>query len=348
MATAKALRMRKDDSRSTVAAAVTLYKGLDLGTSRIVVAEQDGSGVKYREMLNAFVALPFTKMTAQMLKREGILHMAEGDQLIAYGNRVDEFANIFGGDTRRPMRSGLLNAAEPKSRRMLALLLEQACGRAKRGEKICYGVPSAAEGHASDLIYHEQSVAHILEGLGYEARSVNEGLAVVMAELKDTDFTGIGISFGGGMCNVSVAYLGLPVLSFATTRAGDYIDESAAAVTGKTTTTVRLYKEQKFKLDLATDSDLDQALAIYYYDMVSTVIGRLKDELSRTTKLPRLDKAIPILFSGGSSLTQGFQGLIFKAVKKADLPIEISDVRPARTGINATAKGTLVAAMLNM
>ncbi len=329
-------------------AAASLYRGLDLGTSRIVLAAPSGANATYVEALNAFVALPLTRMTAKMLEREGIKHEIEDNTIYAYGNRVDEFANIFGGDTRRPMQTGLLNPNEPKGRRMLHRLVESVCGRAKHGQKICFSVPSPIEGRESDVIYHEQSVAHLLESLGYEARSVNEGLAVVMAELKDSNFTGIGISFGGGMCNVCVAYLGLPVLTFATTRAGDYIDHSAAAVTGKTAVTVRLYKEQKFRLDEPTGNELDEALAIYYFDMVSTVIEKLKTELTRTQKLPKLTKAIPILFSGGSALPPGFQALMMRAVKRAGLPIEISDVLPAKTGMNATAKGTLVAAMLNM
>ena len=57
----------------------------------------------------------------------------------------------------------------------------------------------------------------ICEKLGYQAKVINEGLAVVYSELKDANFTGIGMSFGGGMCNICVAYLGLPVLTVATT-----------------------------------------------------------------------------------------------------------------------------------
>jgi hypothetical protein len=330
------------------AAAAAQFKGLDLGTSRIVLAEPQGERANYTAMLNAFVALPYTKMTEQMLEREGILHRVNGRDIIAYGNRVDEFANIFGGDTRRPMQSGLLNPNEPLSLQMVELAIEQLCGKARRNDKICFSVPSAANGHEADLIYHEQTVAQYLETLGYEVKSVNEGLAVVLAELKDTDFTGIGISFGGGMCNVCIAYLGLPVLSFATIRAGDYIDHSAAAVSGMTPTTVRLHKEKAFKLESALDNNVDHALSVYYFDMIKCVVRELEKALRTTRKLPKLETAIPIVFSGGSAQVEGFQPVLKKAIKDADLPIEISDVRPAKATLNATAKGTLVAAMLNM
>ena len=104
----------------------------------------------------------------------------------------------------------------------------------------------------------------IFEKLGYQAQSVNEGLAIVYSELKDANFTGIGMSFGGGMCNICLAYLGLPVFTVATTRAGDYIDHSAASVTGETPTTVRLHKENAaesgFKLDGGAGGAIDRAL----------------------------------------------------------------------------------------
>ncbi|MEA1933427.1 MAG: hypothetical protein U9N60_03205 [Thermodesulfobacteriota bacterium] len=35
--------------------------------------------------------------------------------------------------------------------------------------------------------------------------SINEGLATVMSELAHDNFTGIGISMGGGMCNVCLS-----------------------------------------------------------------------------------------------------------------------------------------------
>jgi hypothetical protein len=84
-------------------------KGLDLGTSRIVLATLKGDQVNFIPQLNAFVDLPYSKMTEQMLARERILHHVEGNHIYAYGNRSDEFAKFLDGDARRPMCGGLLN-----------------------------------------------------------------------------------------------------------------------------------------------------------------------------------------------------------------------------------------------
>ncbi len=161
----------------------------------------------------------------------------------------------------------MLNPSEPRNLQVIELLLSRMCGKAGDGEKLCLSVPSAPPTRDTDLIYHERSVQGICEKLGYHAQVVNEGLAVVYSELKDANFTGIGMSFGGGMCNICLAYLGLPVITVATDRAGDYIDQSAASVTGETPTTVRLHKENAtetgFMLTDTADRSIDRALSVY-------------------------------------------------------------------------------------
>jgi hypothetical protein len=288
-------------------------------------------------------------MTETMLVDEGIYHRVQDKEILAFGNRVDEFANMLGGDTRRPMQTGLLNAGEPKSKAMMALALEEMCGRAKKNAKICFSIPSAPPDSDSELIFHEHVIKDLLEGLGYEAQAVNEGMAIVYAELADDDLTGIGMSFGGGLCNVSLAYLGLPLLSFCTTRAGDYIDTAAAKVTGETPTTVRLHKESsEFSVGQSGANGIDEALTVYHRDIIKHVVERLEQELRACKRLPRSLVALPLVFGGGTSMVKGFEAELKKALNGADLPLRIDEIRQAKTASNTTAKGMLLAAMLNM
>ena len=327
-------------------------KGLDIGTSRIVLATLNGQTVNFMPQLNAFVDIPYSKMTEQMLARENILHQVEDGRIYAYGNRSDEFAKFLDGDTRRPMQGGMLNPAEPKNLQVIELLLGRMCGKAGDGEKLCLSVPSAPPDRDTDLIYHERSVQGICEKLGYQAQVVNEGLAVVYSELKDANFTGIGMSFGGGMCNICVAYLGLPVLTVATGRAGDYIDQSAASVTGETPTTVRLHKENAgetgFSLNGSANRSLDRALSVYYSDVIETAAAALQSAMADSKKLPRFTGPVPIVCAGGTTMAGNFLPRLKSAIEDTELPIEISDVYLAKDPMNATAKGALVGAMLNM
>ena len=324
-------------------------KGLDLGTSRIVMAKPGKDDeFDYSVQLNAFVSLPYSKVTERMLQRENILHAVEDGEILAYGNRVEEFANLLNGDTRRPMQTGLINPQEPKSLEMIELVIKQMCGPAKKGEKICFSVPAAPPTNEDDLIYHERTMTQILESLGYEVKALNEGLAVVYSDLEEDNFTGIGLSFGGGMCTVCLAYWGLPAISFSTVRAGDFIDHSAASVSGATPTTVRLLKEGGYSLNGLSSSAVDQALSVYYNEVIKTVVDGLEGTLKSTKKLPKLERPIPIVVGGGTAMVGSFQGQLERAIKSRSLPIEVSEVRMARDPLSTTARGTLMAALLDM
>ena len=323
-------------------------KGLDLGTSRIVVARHGEEGYQYEQELNAFVEIPYSRITVKAMEQKGIPHRVEGTICYAFGRGADQFSNMIDGQTRRPMYSGLLNPNEPKSLEMTEEVLTKMCGKAQSGEKICFSVPGAPPRRESDLTFHQDTIKQMLEELGYKVMSLNEGLAVVYAELEDASFTGIGVSFGGGMCNVCIAYLGMSALSFCTVRAGDYIDRSAASVSNETTTTVRLHKESDFSLNGLSQNSLDQALSVYYGDMIRGFTERLEQEVSRTKKLPKFDEAIPVVVSGGSTLAGGFQRELKAALKKVSLPFAISEVKLAEDPLNSTAKGTLMAATLEM
>ncbi|MBI1353873.1 MAG: hypothetical protein GC160_05965 [Acidobacteria bacterium] len=324
-------------------------KGLDLGTSRIVLATpNDDESFSYSAQLNAFVALPYSKVTERALQKKGVPHAVEGKEIIAYGDRAAEFANLLQGDTRRPMQTGLLNPQEPKSLEMIELALKRMVGPADKGDKICFSTPAAPPTNENDLIYHERTVRQMLEKLGYQVRSLNEGLAVVYAELEDDNFTGIGVSFGGGMCNVCVSYMGMPAISFSTVRAGDYIDRSASSVSGETPATVRLHKETGFALNGLSPNSVEQALSVYYNDVIETVVNGLATALASRGKLPKLERPATVVLAGGTALAGSFRNELDKALRKHSYPIDLGEVRLASDPLNTTAKGALMAAMLDM
>ncbi len=320
--------------------------GLDIGTSRIVAAEPNGEGFKFRAQLNTFLALPFSKVTESMLQKENIPYKANGSEILVLGERAQELAHTLNCDTRRPMKSGLLNPTERKSLEVIEEIVVRLCGRAKEGDRICLSVPSPAPGYEEDLAYHKTTLAEMLEGLGYKVSCLNEGLAVVFAELGDANFTGLGISFGGGTSNVCLAYLGLPVVSFSTPKAGDFIDQSAAGVTAETATAIRLIKEQNWVLNGRGSNEIDRALSVYYNEAIDGVIGGLERALAGNRKLSQINKPIAVVIGGGTAKPAGFLARFETALRAANLPIEISEVRVASGPLDTTAKGALMAALL--
>src|SRR5256885_1211523 len=87
--------------------------GLDVGTSRIVAARQSDQQIRYQTQLNAFVTIPYSKMTQSVLLKESVPHSVEGDEIVVQGNESERFADLMNKDIRRTMARGVINPDEP-------------------------------------------------------------------------------------------------------------------------------------------------------------------------------------------------------------------------------------------
>lgn len=318
--------------------------GLDVGTSRIVVAG-GANGHQAKSQLNAFVAVPYSKMTEAILQQNNMVYHRNGKDLYVFGNDSERFASFFNAVARRPMSHGVLNAQEPMGQQIIQAIIEAMVPRARNRELLCFSVPGKGESATSNLVYHEAVIKNFLQSMGYEAKSVNEGLAVVFAELQNENFTGIGISLGGGMCNVCVAFLSVPMLTFSLPIAGDYIDASVAAVVDETKTRVRIIKEEALDLARQPKDKVTSALHIYYDEVINSLVSKLREEFENSRQLPKLDRAMPIVLSGGTAKPRGFREKFEAAIKREGFPVQISDVRLASDPLTATARGCYIAAM---
>jgi hypothetical protein len=229
--------------------------------------------------------------------------------------------------------------------RLIRQITKSLVGKAERGQKIYFTVPAAPLGAEKDLTYHEATLRQVFTELGFVVKSVNEGLAVVYAELESSNYTGIGISCGGGLCNVCLAYLSVPVMSFSMAKAGDFIDASSASVTGERTNRIRILKEQSFYLNGHFESKLQQVLSVYYEDMIQSLVAELRNAFSGARNLPKLSRPIPLVLSGGSAMPKGFRDRFESVLRSSDFPIEVSEIRMASDPLTTTAKGALVAAL---
>lgn len=320
--------------------------GLDVGTSRIVAAWPSETGYIYRSELNSFVTLPGSKFTESVLRKENVPHTVRGAEIFVQGNESERFADLLGGEIRRPMHKGFLNPNEPESHTMIQELIANLVGPAKHArQKLFYSVPAAPPGAGDTLTFHDATLKNMLTELGYDARGVSEGLAVVYSELEGANYTGIGISLGGGLCNVCMSYLAVPVISFSVPKAGDYIDSSAATVTNELANRVRLIKENSFEFGGLQQDKAHQVISVYYDDLIGSLVGAMKDVFTQTKSLPRLGRPIPLVLSGGSAMPRGFKNRFDEALRAAEFPVPVSEVRLADNPLTATAKGALIAAL---
>ncbi|HEV7859827.1 MAG TPA: hypothetical protein VGO91_14515 [Pyrinomonadaceae bacterium] len=335
------VKVEKNETASTKAGAL----GLDIGTSRIVSADGPRSQ-DTQTQLNAFVAVPASDMAENVLKQRNMIYERNCKNIYVYGNDSDFFASFLNTEARRPMQYGLLNPQEDMGQHILQQIIKRMVPQGRKNEMLCFSVPGKGQNANGNLVYHEAVIKNMFQSMGYTARGINEGQAVVFSELQDENFTGIGISFGGGMCNVSISFMSMPMITFSVPKGGDYIDHNVATVLNETVTRVRLFKEEKLDLSRQPKDDLGRALHIYYEDMLQALIDRLRAELKTSGQLPKIDRPMPVVLAGGTSKPAGFLQKFDSLLKAGgDFPIEISDVRMAKDPLTTTAHGCYIAAM---
>jgi hypothetical protein len=327
-------------------AAVNTRIGLDVGTSKIVRARGDTKHSDSSDQLNAFFTVPYSSLTQTTLRQNSVPHYRDGEELVVCGAAAEKFAHMFNAETRRPMARGVLNPMEPAATGVLEAIMGMLVPNARQpGEIMAFSVPAAGSGIDAELTYHEGTIKNYLRTKGYNPLAVNEGLAVVLAELADESFTGIGISCGGGMCNVALSYLSIPSLTFSLAQGGDYIDASVGAVVNEPATRVKAIKEDGLDLSRPATDKVTKALHIYYNNLIETLVEELGSAVSRSQKLPRAEYELPLVLAGGTSMPRGFRDRFEQVLRRRPLPFEIGEVRIASDPLTATARGTLVAAL---
>ncbi len=320
--------------------------GLDIGTSHIIVAQNKRRDIHLTRELNAFFTVPVGKFSRQILNQKEINYYELEDQFYVIGYSAQNFANMFNMNTRRPMRQGVLSSTENEGMRIIQAILKTLIGKPKEfGETLCFGVPGDPIDKPGTVIYHESMLKRVVGNLGYTPISVNEGMAIVLSELSQDDFTGIGISMGGGMCNVCLSYLSFPVITYSIQIAGDYIDAMVEKAVGEPATKVKEIKEETLDLSAAPKDRVSTALHIFYDELIHKLIESLQRVLSFSDQIPKIATPIPIVLSGGTAMPNGCREKFGTMLKDVSLPVKISDVRLAEDPLSTTAKGALIMAM---
>jgi hypothetical protein len=322
-----------------------LGRGLDVGTANIcAAARRKGSGqTVYNIQRNAFLEVRDDGFARKFLKY-GIDYVVRGERGYVIGDPAFEFANIFEKSTRRPMKDGMISSDEPDALLIVNHLVEELLGPPRQAGEICtFSVPGDPIDDGRNFIYHRSALETVLLNMGYTPRPMLESHLIVFAELKDQEYTGIGLSCGGGMVNVCVAYKGVPTLAFSTLRGGDWIDASAAAAIGLPAPLVCAIKEGGMDL-MNPKGRVQEAVVIYHRHFIRYTLEMMKQKMDEAENLPTFVKPVHLILAGGTSMISGFADLFREEFNKVDFPVEVAEIRMAGNPLKAVAAGCLQAA----
>jgi hypothetical protein len=327
-------------------------KGLDVGTSFIILSNQNNDKIEYKDFRDAFYIIkPTSPVASKMVEKAllGKVFIKDSDgSFILLGKDAIEKAIERNDTAKRPMYRGVVSAKEKDAKKILAFILKEVAGKASvENEKLVFCVPAQPidqEDEDFDISYHEDIVKSILSECGYDARSINEAEALCYAELENEDYTGIGISCGAGMTNVCVMLNGEPTVMFSTTKSGDWIDRMASVATGEPDSVVQAEKEAGgFKIGESNENPILEAVSVYYQRLIEYTVNQLSVALSNHKLLPKFKHPIKIVIAGGTSQANGYIDSFTKVINSIDFPLNIKEVVHASDPLHAVSKGCLIA-----
>jgi len=321
-------------------------RGLDVGTANLVAAVQGRDGPVHTALQrNAFIEVGQDAIMRSMLTAQGVPYAEIDGRTLVVGDAAFELARILNKELRRPMASGIVSPREADALPIMKLVIERLLGPPGRpGEICCFSVPAEAVDTDANAIYHEGVFKELIGRLGYEPRPIKEGHAVILSDLADDDFTGVGISCGGGMHNVCVAYKAVNVLSFSTARGGDWIDQNVATVLGVSRARATALKEGGIDIR-APRSREEEAVSIYTRELIRHTLGLIARRFESTADRPGFPDPVDVVFAGGTSLVGGFIEVAREELLRVSFPIPVKRVRLAEDPLHAVAKGCLVMAL---
>jgi hypothetical protein len=373
---------------------LNLNKGLDVGTAFCGCCWRNETGEDiYRFQRDCFLEIEATEDSRRMLEKSNANFIESSDKTNIYilGDDALNFANILEGSKktihyndapilRRPMKSGVLNPNEPElafsiMRQIIRGLLDKP---REHGEKVCFSVPADPIDADFNNMYHQRMLEGIIEKLGYSPKPINEGLAVIYStnptitteDDEEIPFSGLGISFGGGQCNVCFAYRSYPLIQFSVANAygmnqgsgGDWIDTKVAeARSDISISKVTKFKEKyadftKDPAELAKEIsngnriierrnfEILIALDLYYRKLIEYILLIFEKEFSKQKQT--VEEPIEIVVAGGTSSPNGFEEIVMQEVNKMNLPFVVKGVRKATNPLYTVAHGCLISSLV--
>ncbi len=323
--------------------------GFDPGTFHLVknIRTKEGKFAITKEV-NAFITLELeNRFMFNLMKKNGVKVVEKDKVAYVLGSDALDIAYSMNLEVKRPMCNGCVNPSERQSFSILSTMIHSLIGEIENdGDLLCYCVPAPAVNADVDTEYHQKVLKMIFDKYEYNGKKLNafhmyEGLAVVYAELPD--FTGIGVSAGGGMVNVCVANMGVPVVNFAIVNSGDWIDSQSAKVTGES---IAFINREKMKIDLtkAPTSLVERAIQMQYRIMVEKTVKLIKEKMQGVGSKVRTEKPLNVALAGGTVSPNGFEQLFKEVVDEVGLPVDVGAIKKAEDHLYTVSRGLLIAA----
>ena len=327
---------------------------VDFGTWQIKSLSRAGGRLIARGIRPVYSLLPGNEQWRTLLERLEIPHGTSDSELTVMGDQAAELQWLCRVPYVSLLQDGCVPRGDGASRQMLAALVDCVLPKALRpGEVCCITLPGMAYSVRRGDNPELDLLSNLVELRGYVPRVISAGSAAVLAEGADSDFSGIGLSFGATTCDASLVRKGVELAHVAVPIGGEWIDEQLAegesdyVWDAEGVCYLDKSKSNRWKHSF-TGSLMEPCneKELFFRDlnlqMISDAVLAAAEKFSRTEILSEFSGPIDMICSGGSVNTNGFEGLMSEFLENGvSLPFAAGKCRFSEDTY-ATARGCLV------
>jgi hypothetical protein len=342
---------------------------LELGSSSIRSLRREGDVLKSRTSRCVYAVLPDSPAHQRLLEQCGLQFTTCEEGILLLGDGAYEHAELFKSPVLPLMVGGRIPKGNPLVRQLISSLVEVILPIASNRNEICtLTLPGGATIDSSrDARSDLEFYVRLVKLQGYEPKIVPASQALILAELVDNAFTGVGIVFGASGCEAILAHRGDPICYAASDHGGDWIDRQLAkklhapsvaadddadnAATDQNFARESLLaitrrREQLKSAATISGDDLTKHVELLLQETIFELCDAFSGELIRSRRAKELPSPLPIVCGGGLIETPGFGSILASVLQAANLPIQTQRPRLITRSDRSIARGLLISAEL--
>jgi hypothetical protein len=305
-----------------------------------------------------YIAVPPADAERRLLERAGVPYaLCEGSAVII-GRPADELAALLHVPRLPVLPAGRLPEEDPLSRQLAAALVDALLPVPRAaGDICCLTLPheAAAPGRQSTIEW--QFFSRLVRMRGYQPLLVPRSQALVVAELGQRGFTGLGLLIDASTSELVLAHQGKVLVQATTPRGGDWIDEQLARKTERIVwdmegngyvdvDSVGQWKAQSAPSLMFPQNDEVQLLAYLYQQLLDDLVGVFGIRCRECREVTTLHGPLPLVCWGGPTHADGFVPVAAERLARGGLPLTVGDIRVVANPTYTIARGCLVLAEL--
>jgi hypothetical protein len=331
---------------------------LDLGTFAMRSLRRRGKELVGRRSRSIAVSIADNPARRNYLKSTKAAFLVADGHLVLTGDAAADAAAFFELVPRDLLPRGEIPTADPVARQVFSAVVDALLPWSENPHEVCCfaqpGFPDTAAG-GPEMEYRQEFVTRLIRLRGYQPLALYPATALVLCELGNTGFTGIGLALGSSACEISLVHRGMQIAVRRVARGGAWIDSELARAAkiwrydslGEQVLDLDKARQRKEAATLAGSTDSDGRLvADLYRSLLADIMQALADLLDSDARIPLLPRPLPVVCGGGPSQIAGFREVLTSRLREREVPVALSDPQFATDHQYALCRGCLIRAEL--